>query len=388
MFWHVNPIKMVCWLWHSPNVGRPRGCLREEMMSHFTPAFAAQFAPVRVRFGAGVRRQVSEEIARLGCKRALVLSTPPQADQAMEMAQDIGDSAVGVFTRATMHTPVSVTEEAVAHAQSVRADCLVAVGGGSTTGLGKAIALRTGLLQIVVPTTYAGSEATNILGQTENGIKTTLTDARVQPEVILYDAELVRTLPVAMTVTSALNAMAHAAEGLYARDRNPVSTMLAIEGLEAFAESLDAVVANPADLEARGQTLYGAWLCGTVLGQVGMALHHKLCHTLGGSFDLPHAETHAVILPHAIAFNARAAKAELEPVGRIFGDPAPGKALHAFAKRLGAPLALKDLGLRQQDLGKAAEIATSKPYWNPQKVTKEDIDTLLAAAWEGAPPAF
>ena len=357
-------------------------------MSHFTSSFAAQFAPVRVRFGIGIRSQVSEEIARLGCKRALVLSTPPQADAAMQMAQEIGDLAVGVFTRATMHTPVAITEEAVAHALSVRADCLVAVGGGSTTGLGKAIALRTDLPQIVVPTTYAGSEATNILGQTENRVKTTLTDPRVQPEVILYDAELVKTLPVGMTVTSALNAMAHAAEGLYARDRNPVSTLLAIEGLEAFAEALDRVVANPADLEARGRTLYGAWLCGTVLGQVGMALHHKLCHTLGGSFDLPHAETHAVILPHAIAFNARAAGRELEPVARIFGGGAPGTALYQFASRLGAPLSLREIGLREEDLDKAAEIATSKPYWNPQPVTKQDIATLLAAAWRGDPPAF
>lgn len=357
-------------------------------MSHFTPVFSAQFAPVRVRFGVGVRRQVSEEIARLGCKRALVLSTPPQADQAMEMAQDIGDLAVGVFTRATMHTPIAVTEEAVAHAQSVRADCLVAVGGGSTTGLGKAIALRTDLPQIVVPTTYAGSEATNILGQTENGVKTTLTDPRVQPEVILYDAELVRSLPAGLTVTSALNAMAHAVEGLYARDRNPVSTLLAIEGLEAFAESLEKVVANPGDLEARGRTLYGAWLCGTVLGQVGMALHHKICHTLGGSFDLPHAETHAVMLPHTIGFNARAAARELEPVGRIFGQSHPGLALYEFAKRLGSPMALRDLGLKEEDLDRAAEIATSKPYWNPQDVTKKDIAKLLEAAWRGDPPAF
>ena len=357
-------------------------------MSHFTASFAAQFAQVRVRFGAGIRSQVSEEIARLSCRRALILSTPPQADAAMEMAQEIGDLAVGVFTRAAMHTPTAVTEEAVAHVRSVRADCLVAIGGGSTTGLGKALALRTDLPQIVVPTTYAGSEATNILGQTENGVKTTLTDPRVQPEVILYDAELVKTLPLEMTVTSALNAMAHAAEGLYARDRNPVSTLLAIEGLEAFAESLDRVLANPADLEARGRTLYGAWLCGTVLGQVGMALHHKLCHTLGGSFDLPHAETHAVVLPHALAFNARAAHTELEPVRRIFGGGDPGRALYDFASRLGAPLALKDIGMKQEDLGKAAELATSKPYWNPQPVTKDDIATLLAAAWNGDLPAF
>lgn len=357
-------------------------------MSHFIADFAVQIAPVRVRFGIGIRRQVSEEIARLGCRRALVLSTPAQADAAMEMAQEIGDSAVGVYTRAAMHTPVNVTADAVEHAKSIKADCVVAVGGGSTTGLGKAIALRTDLPQIVVPTTYAGSEATPILGQTENGVKTTITDARVQPEVILYDAELVSTLPASMTVTSALNAMAHAAEGLYARDRNPVSTLMAIEGLQAFADALDRVVAAPSDLKARGETLYGAWLCGTVLGQVGMALHHKLCHTLGGSFDLPHAETHAIILPHAIAFNVRAAGRELAPVTRILGGDSPGHALHAFAKRLGAPLALKDIGFTEADIAKAADLATTKPYWNPQPVMKEEIVTLLTAAWRGDPPAF
>jgi maleylacetate reductase len=357
-------------------------------MTRYQSNFTAEFAAVRVRFGPGIRRQTSEEIVRLGCKRALVLSTPHQADAAMEMAQEIGDLAVGVFTRATMHTPVEVTEEAVRHARSVRADCLVSIGGGSTTGLGKAIALHTDLPQIVVPTTYAGSEATKILGQTENGIKTTLTDPRVQPEVILYDAELVRGLPIEMTVTSALNAMAHAAEGLYAKDRNPVSTLLAIEGLQAFKASLGRVVANPDDLDARGQTLYAAWLCGTVLNQVGMALHHKLCHTLGGSFDLPHAEIHAVILPHAIAFNARAAGEELAPITDIFGGGTPGDALYQFAKELDAPLSLRELGLAQADLTKAAELATTKPYWNPQPVTKDDISALLAAAWRGDPPAF
>lgn len=357
-------------------------------MSHFVPTFSVQLAPVRVRFGPGIRRQVGEEIARLGCKRALVLATPHQADAAMEMAQEIGDLAAGVFAKAAMHTPVDVTEQAVAHARSVRADCLVSLGGGSTTGLGKAIAFRADLPQIVVPTTYAGSEATNILGQTENGIKSTLTDPKVQPEVILYDPELVQSLPVGLTAASAFNAMAHAAEGLYARDRNPVSTLLAIEALEAFAESLESVIADPHDLQARGRTLYGAWLGGTVLGQVGMALHHKICHTLGGSFNLAHAETHAVMLPHTIGFNARAAAVELAPVGRIFGNDHPGLALYDFAKRVGAPQALRDLGLKQSDVEAAAEIATAKPYWNPQAVTKRDIVILLEAAWSGAAPAF
>ncbi|WP_404862678.1 maleylacetate reductase [Georhizobium sp. MAB10] len=355
---------------------------------HFQPEFAFEGQPVRVRFAPGVRRCTGEEIARLGCSRALVLSTPPQADAAMEMAQEIGDAAVGVFTKAAMHTPVAITEEAVQHAREVRADCIVAIGGGSTTGLGKAIALRTDLPQIVIPTTYAGSEVTAILGQTEKGEKTTIIDPKVRPEVVLYDAELVRSLPVAMTVTSALNAMAHAVEGLYAQNRNPVSTLMAIEGLEAFAASLPDVMRNPHDLEARGATLYGAWLCGTVLGQVGMALHHKLCHTLGGSFDLPHAETHAVVLAHAIGFNARAAGSELEPVSRIFGGDRPGQALYDFAKSLGAPLGLREIGMKEVDLPRAADLAAAKPYWNPQPVSRDEILKLLEAAWAGDPPAF
>ena len=260
----------------------------------------------RVRFGAGIRRAAGEELERLGARRALVLSTPHQAQMAMELATDLGEQAAGIFTMATMHTPVSVTQDALSHATSVGADSVVAVGGGSTIGLGKALALRTDMPQIAVPTTYAGSEATPILGQTEDGVKTTLTDTKVLPHVILYDPELIASLPLGMTVNSSLNAMAHAAEALYAQERTADSTDLAVEGLNAFVRGLPEVITDLNDLSAREATLRGAWACGTVLGKVGMALHHKLCHTVGGSFDLPHAETHAIILPHAIYYNAAA----------------------------------------------------------------------------------
>jgi len=357
-------------------------------MSFFREEFTARSAAVRVRFGAGVRKSVGEELEVLGATRALILTTPHQAAMAEEFAAYCGDRAVGSYTKAAMHTPVDVSEEATALARKLGADVVISVGGGSTTGLGKAIALRTDLPQIVVPTTYAGSEATGILGQTENGVKTTLTSPKVQPEVILYDAELVATLPVAMTVTSALNAMAHAAEGLYARDRSPISSLMAVEGLRAFRDSLPKVMANPTDPAARGETLYGAWLCGTVLGQVGMALHHKLCHTLGGSFDLPHAETHAVILPHAIAYNAEAVPDLLAPVSDLFGGGNPGLGLHRFAAQAGSPMALRDLGLKEADLDRAADLASANPYWNPRPVTRAGIRALLQAAWAGEEPAI
>lgn len=339
-----------------------------------------------VKFGAGVRRKAGAALADLDVERAIVLSTPNQSEMAMELAATLGSRAAGVFTKAAMHTPVPVTEEALAHARAIGADSVVAIGGGSTIGLGKALALRTDMAQVAIPTTYAGSEATPILGQTNGGVKTTLTDGKVLPEVILYDPELVVSLPLKMSVTSSLNAVAHAAEALYAQDRSDKSTELAIEGLNAFAAGLPAVMADLSDLEAREATLRGAWACGTVLGRVGMALHHKLCHTLGGSFDLPHAETHATILPHAIHYNAAAVPEQLAPIGEAFdGDP-PGQALWDFARKMGAPMALRDLGMPEDGIARAIEIALQKPYWNPREITADGLKALLQDAWWGHAP--
>ncbi|WP_184705621.1 maleylacetate reductase [Rhizobium lusitanum] len=348
--------------------------------------FNYQGSPAKILFGAGMRKQVAQAVADLGCRRALVLSTPQQAKDAETIAALLGERAVGTFAQATMHTPVEITELALQAMRDSGADCTVAFGGGSTTGLGKAIAYRLDTPQIVIPTTYAGSEVTPILGQTQAGRKETVRAASILPEVVIYDPELTLGLPVPMTVTSGLNAMAHAAEALYARDRNPISSLMAVEGLRALAEALPQITEAPRDLSARSAALYGAWLCGTVLGTVGMSLHHKLCHVLGGTFDLPHAETHAIILPHAIAFNAGAVAAELQPIAEIFGTTAPGAALHDFAVRIGAPTALKDIGLQEADLDRAAEIATANPYWNPREVTRTDIRQLLAAAWRGDAP--
>ena len=348
-------------------------------------AFTCNLNPARIVFGQGTLAKVAEEIRGQGCARALILSTPFQEGDAQALAAHLGDLAVGVFSQAAMHTPVSVTQQAVDAYVQAGADCVVALGGGSTIGLGKAIAYRKDCPQIVVATTYAGSEVTPILGQTEDGLKTTLRDTRVLPEVVIYDPDLTLGLPVAMSVTSGLNAMAHAVEAVYAQDRNPVSSLQAVEGVRALRDALMVIVEDPRDITARTQALYGSWLCGTVLGTVGMALHHKLCHTLGGSFDLPHAETHAIMLPHTAAFNAPAAEVKTRHLADLFGGDL-GSGLWDFAKRLGAPLALKDLDLREADLDKAADLATQNPYWNPRPVERLAIRELLQRAWEGARP--
>jgi maleylacetate reductase len=266
-----------------------------------------------------------------------------------------------------------------------KADCVVSLGGGSTTGLGKAIALRTDLPQIVIPTTYAGSEATPILGETERGRKTTQRSPKVLPEVVLYDVELSMTLPVALSVTSGLNAIAHAVEARYARERNPIISLLAVEAGRALVSALPRIVKDPRDRSARSDALYGAWAAGTCLGAVGMALHHKICHVLGGTFNLPHAETHSVILPHAAAYNEAAAADLLQPIADLLGG-STGGGLYAFAQKLGAPNSLEALGMKRDGLEQAADEIVASPYWNPRPVEREGVRRLLEDAFEGRPP--
>jgi alcohol dehydrogenase class IV len=340
----------------------------------------------RVIFGAGSLAHLPREIELLGARKALVLCTPEQTAEAERVAASIGTHAAGVFARAVMHVPLETAQEARALARRLGADCAVAIGGGSTTGLGKAIALDSGLPILAIPTTYAGSEMTPIYGLTEAGLKRTGKDPRVLPRTVIYDPTLTLTLPIGLTVTSGMNAIAHSAEGLYSQDSNPIMDLMAEEGIRAMAAALPALKSNPADLDARSQALYAAWLCGTVLGNVGMALHHKLCHTLGGSFNLPHAEVHTVVLPHAIAFNARAIPAAIVRMQRALQSETPATALYDLARGNGAPYSLRELGMLQTDLDRAADIAVSNPYWNPRPIERAGIRELLQRAWDGTRP--
>lgn len=349
-------------------------------------SFVYQSQPARVQFGAGTLARLPEEAGRLGLRRCLVLSTPPQRELAQQAAALLGAQAAGVFDGAVMHVPVESVQAAREEAARLRADGVVAIGGGSTTGLAKAIALETGLPIVAIPTTYAGSEMTPIYGITQGQRKRTGRDARVLPRTVLYDPELTLELPVAISVTSGINAIAHAAEGLYASDANPIMDLMAEEGIRALGQALPGVHADPRDIEARGQALYGAWLCGTVLGNVGMALHHKLCHTLGGSFDLPHAETHTVVLPHALAYNAQAAPAAMARIARALGGRDAAQAVYDLAQAQGAPVALRDIGMPADGLDRACELALETPYPNPAPLERQALRALLQAAFEGRRP--
>ncbi|MDW5442154.1 maleylacetate reductase [Polaromonas sp. SM01] len=340
----------------------------------------------RVVFGAGSLQHLGREIDTLGACKALVLSTPEQRASAEMIADLLGPRAVGVFDRAVMHVPMETAREARELARRLGADCAVAIGGGSTTGLGKAIALDSGLPILAIPTTYAGSEMTTVYGITEAGLKKTGKDIRVLPRTVIYDPELTLSLPVRMSVTSGINAIAHAAEGLYGVDSNPIMDLMAKEGITAMARALPAIKTVASDIDARSSALYGAWLCGIVMSNVGMALHHKLCHTLGGSFNLPHAETHTVVLPHVLAYNAAAAPQAMQAIAAALGGKSAAQAVFDLAKDNGAPVALRDIGMKEADLDKACDMAMQNQYPNPRPLERTAIRQLLQDAFEGARP--
>ncbi|MBU2698600.1 maleylacetate reductase [Pimelobacter sp. 30-1] len=343
--------------------------------------FVHEALPMRVVLGAGALARIGEEVEHLGLRRVLVLSTPEQRDLADRVAGLLGARAAGVFDGARMHVPVPVVDAAAAVAGEVGADGCVAVGGGSTIGLGKALALRHALPILAVPTTYAGSEMTPIWGLTEDGRKRTGRDRAVLPRSVLYDPELTVSLPPAISGTSGLNALAHAVEALYAPDGSPLITAMAEQGVRDLAAALPLVVADPTDLDARTRALQGAWLCGACLGATTMGLHHKLCHVLGGMLDLPHAETHAIVLPHVARYNLAMAPEADAALRRALGVADVPAALADLGERLGVPGGLAALGVERADLARVADEVLAAPYRNPRVPTRADVETLLEAAW-------
>ena len=343
--------------------------------------------PGRVIFGRGARERVGEELDKLGIRSAIVLTTPDQSDIAGEFAKLLGGRAGIIYPGASQHTPMEVTEAALQAVQSVGADGCLAIGGGSTTGLSKAIALRTDLPQVVIPTTFAGSEMTAILGQTEHGKKTTITDLKVLPETVIYDPDLLDTLPAHIAGPSALNAIAHSVEALYAEEANPVISLMAEESIRALGAAIPVFTSGKGDISAAyEQGLYGAWLAGICLGSVGMAIHHKICHTLGGSFGLNHADIHCLMLPYSAAYNREAAPDAMAAVARALGVEDGPSGLFDLMQMAGRHQSLSGFGMSEADLDKAADLATQNAYYNPRPVTEADVRAMLQKAWDGSRP--
>jgi maleylacetate reductase len=329
--------------------------------------------PGRVVFGAGAARtQLGPELERLGARRLLLIAAEPE----LELARSLAGPVAAEFSEVRQHVPVEIARRATAAAAGV--DALLSVGGGSTTGTAKAVALETGLPIVAVPTTYAGSEMTPVWGMTEGQRKTTGSDPRVLPKVVVYDPELTTTLPAAVTGSSAMNAIAHCVEAFYGPGANPISSAMAEEGIRALARGVPLAVTRPDDLDGRAETLYGAYLAGAAFAVAGAGIHHKICHILGGAYDLPHADLHTVMIPQVAAFQEASRPAEMARVARALGADDAGGALFDLAMEIGAPTALRDIGLRAEDLEEAIALVEE---------TFPDTRGLLEAAFEGRRPA-
>ncbi|HEX4752158.1 MAG TPA: maleylacetate reductase [Solirubrobacterales bacterium] len=355
-----------------------------------TRQFFFEALPGRVVFGPGsARRELADAVAALGAQRLLLIAAAPEAALADELAAPLGERVVGRFDGVRPHVPVEVGVAAVAAARAAGADAVLSVGGGSTTGTAKAVARETGLPIVAVPTTYAGSEMTPVWGSTEGGTKTTGRDLQVLPRLVVYDPELTFSLPAAITAASGMNALAHCVEALYAPGRNPVTSLIALEAIGALARALPGAVAAPEDVGARSEALYGAYLAGSAFAVAGSGLHHKICHALGGAFDLPHAETHSVVLPHVVAFQQPAAAAAMDRVATALGA-APGgaaTALYDLAAGLEVPLSLAAIGMPADGIEPVVDpIVAAVPADNPRPVDADDVRRILTSAYAGERP--
>jgi maleylacetate reductase len=353
---------------------------------HLTHGFVHSTRSRRVVFGPGAAAQSGEELDRLGVRRALMVATPRGGRAASDLLEDLGSRIAGIFDQARIHVPEEVARAAVEKAVEVEADGLLAFGGGSAVGVAKAVALETGLPILALPTTYSGSEMTAIWGITGPKGKRTGRDDRVAPRTVIYDPARTLDLPPDTSAASGMNALAHGVEALYAHDRSPLSGLLAEEGVRALARALPRVVADPGALDARGEALYGAHLTGWSLDLASMGLHHKLCHVLGGTFDLPHAVVHALLLPHVAAYNEPAAPEAMARVARALEAESAPRGLHELNRSLGIDVTLEDLGLGEPDLDRAAELAAEGSYPNPRSPDREGVRALLQGAWEGREP--
>ncbi len=349
--------------------------------------FSYETHDVRVVFGPGALATLPDVLHHIGTRRVLVVTTPGRSAERSTLTHALGDACAGVFDRAVVHVPAEVVRAALEASARSEADAVLALGGGSAIGVAKAIALESTRPVIAVPTTYSGSEMTAIWGITDAGAKRTGRDRRAAPRAVLYEPALTVSLPPDVSAASGMNAIAHCVEALYAVDGHPVASVLAEAGLRTIARSLPDVVRRPADLAARGDALLGSHLAGRALDLTSMGLHHRLCHVLGGSFGLPHALTHAVVLPYVVAYNAPAATEALRVVADALGSPDAWTGLFALSRGLGLTSTLADLGFGAADLDRAAELTAQGAYPNPRTVTRAGVRAVLAAAYAGEPPA-
>jgi alcohol dehydrogenase class IV len=341
--------------------------------------------PSRVVFGPGARHGLADELDRLGLSQVVLIASRSSRGEADTLAAALDHRLTWRVDGVRRHVPADLAEEVTADAGKVGADGVVTLGGGSATGLGKAVALH-GFPLLAVPTTYAGSEMTPVWGVTSTCGRETGIDSRVLPRTVIYDPELTLSLPPLLTAASGMNAVAHCLEALWVAGASPLSGPLALDGARALCEALPAAVAEPWDPKARSRALVGACQAGMALATAGLGLHHRLCHELGSRYDLPHAQTHAAVLPHVVGFNEPVLGALAARMAVAVGAGRASTGVHDLAVRMGLSMALSELGMPESGIAEVAAAVAADAPPNPRPVDDAVLRSLLRAAWVGDSP--
>lgn len=349
--------------------------------------FARTSLPGRIVFGEGAARLLPDELDQHGLRRAMLIVADRDARLGEHGRGILGKRVALHWDEVRQHVPREIAGRAADTARTADADVLVAIGGGSTTGLGKAVAVATGLPLAVVPTTYAGSEMTPIYGLTSDGDKITARDSRALPRIVVYDPSLLTTLPPAIVGPSGLNALAHCAEALWAAQADPITDALALDGARRLRQHLPPAY-SAGHAASRGEVLIAACLAGIALGTVGTSLHHALCHLIGGMLDAPHAETHAILLPYAVGYLQPAVPDAAKRLARAMGtgDSALATSIWSLAQSVGTPAGLRSLGIRENEVQAVARAAVGQKLPSPRPLDYDSLYSVLRAAWAGQAP--
>lgn len=338
-------------------------------------------------FGAGRATQVNARLRELGLSSALVVTTESGQRRYAPVIEAMGETVKARFTGAQPHCPIDVAKAALNAYLSAKCDCVVSIGGGSTIGLGKYISVEAGAPHIALPTTLSGSEMTPLFGVLVDGEKRSRREPRALANTVVVDPVLAQSLPMRETATTGMNALAHCIEALYVPKSNPLTSQLALTGIDMLYRALTKLAVEPTDLEARTQAAYGATIGGLMVNSVGIGMHHRICHILGGRFEVPHGESNCVVLPHVLAYNASAVPEACAMMESMMGAN-PAVALQRLVRDLGAPVALSELGVPAERIAAIASEAFHHIDHNPLPVDETAVLKLLQASWAGEEPAW
>ena len=337
------------------------------MQFEYTPV------PSKAVFGKNSTMKLREEVEALGGTRVMIACTKNMVARISHILDDMGDMVVSIYDKAEAHCPEHIALGAVKEFNDTNCDIVVVIGGGSTIGIGKAITLRTDAPLIVVATTPCGSESTPIHGMLIGNKKKTGRDRKVIARTSIYDPVLTTSMNAHLTGTIGMNSLAHCIEALYAQVKSPVSDIMAVEGIKALTQGLPESIKSPDNLDAREQVLYGGMLSGYCVTLAGIAIHHKLCHVLGGHHGIPHGESNSVVLPYAVAYNESAAPEAMKKIRNAMGTDSASGGIYDFATIIGVPKSLKELGMNESDLDLAAKETVERTPYNPKAVDEKSV---------------